>query len=146
MDDKLSIQAVGESNAALEAMTKQGASENDFEIFQKEEGAVDFRTVHWISACVIFLKSMCSISFSSAARLNLQSSLRLEYCRSHQPCTPWAPCQVLSVSLLGLPSMDTLPSYRVTFEILTQNAILSQTWLSLWVGALYESLSAHSSW
>lgn len=31
---------------------------NAFEVFKKEEGAVDFRTVGWVSASVIFLKGM----------------------------------------------------------------------------------------
>lgn len=31
---------------------------DNFEVFKKEEGAVDFRTVGWISTSVIFLKGM----------------------------------------------------------------------------------------
>lgn len=30
--------------------------EDDFEIFKREDGQVDFRTVSWIRASVIFLK------------------------------------------------------------------------------------------
>lgn len=29
---------------------------NSFEVFKKEEGVVDFRTVEWLHASVIFLK------------------------------------------------------------------------------------------
>lgn len=32
------------------------ADESDFEVFRREEGAVDFRTVTWPHASVIFLK------------------------------------------------------------------------------------------
>jgi hypothetical protein len=32
------------------------ADENNFEVFRRGEGAVDFRTVGWLHASVIFLK------------------------------------------------------------------------------------------
>lgn len=36
---------------------KLESDDNDFEVFKQEDGAVDFRTVPWIQASIIFLKS-----------------------------------------------------------------------------------------
>ena len=57
--------------------SKLERGDNDFEVFKKEDGAVDFRTVEWIHASVIFLKGK-----SSSPRLLLLSHplfLLLEY-------------------------------------------------------------------
>ena len=35
---------------------KAGKGDDNFEVFKKGDGAVDFRTVGWIHASVIFLK------------------------------------------------------------------------------------------
>lgn len=40
-------------------------TDDAFEVFKKGEGAVDFRTVGWIQASVIFLKSESTPPFST---------------------------------------------------------------------------------
>ena len=44
--------------------------ENSFEVFKKQEGVVDFRTVGWIHAAVIFLKSKRALTlfFNAASK------------------------------------------------------------------------------
>jgi hypothetical protein len=42
---------------------KMERTEDNFEVFKKGEGNVDFRTVGWIQASVIFLKGTCACSF-----------------------------------------------------------------------------------
>lgn len=43
-------------------------AEDAFEVFKRQEGAVDFRTVSWIHASVIFLKSTLMRIHPSALR------------------------------------------------------------------------------
>lgn len=49
------IEPVARSSASIEA-GKDVAQDDMFEVFKKSEGQVDFRTVGWIHASVIFLK------------------------------------------------------------------------------------------
>lgn len=49
------IAPVVRNSSSLEIGKVEDAN-NEFEIFKKEEGVVDFRTVGWISTSVIFLK------------------------------------------------------------------------------------------
>lgn len=49
------IAPVTRNSSSLEIGKVEDAN-NEFEIFKKEEGVVDFRTVGWISTSVIFLK------------------------------------------------------------------------------------------
>lgn len=56
MDEKNEIRpAPLRSSVSVEAV-KIDDAENAFEVFQKQEGKVDFRTVGWVHASVIFLK------------------------------------------------------------------------------------------
>lgn len=41
---------------SVDVITKLENSDNDFEVFTRAEGAVDFRTVSWVHASMIFLK------------------------------------------------------------------------------------------
>jgi len=50
------IEPAARSSASIEA-GKDVAQDDMFEVFKKAEGQVDFRTVGWIHASVIFLKS-----------------------------------------------------------------------------------------
>lgn len=45
------------SSSSLEIGKVESADDSD-EVFKKEEGVVDFRTVGWISTSVIFLKGI----------------------------------------------------------------------------------------
>lgn len=46
------------SEEYVDQLEKGQVAENDFEVFKKGEGMVDFRTVPWPHAAMIFLKSM----------------------------------------------------------------------------------------
>ncbi|RDW72884.1 hypothetical protein BP6252_06791 [Coleophoma cylindrospora] len=46
-------------------LEKKGSDEDEFEIFQRVEGAVDFRTVSWVRASVIFLKLIFAVGVLS---------------------------------------------------------------------------------
>lgn len=37
-------------------------ADDTFEVFQRGEGNIDFRTVGWVHAAVIFLKCKCSLA------------------------------------------------------------------------------------
>lgn len=50
------------SSGSIEAV-KMEPNDDAFEVFKKQEGQVDFRTVSWIHASVIFLKGMLWISW-----------------------------------------------------------------------------------
>lgn len=78
-------------NGDIKFETEAHAGDDSFEIFKKEEGAVDFRTVSWIGASIIFLKSKscgqirrwrhverCSVTDMDATG-DLQSPLPLEF-------------------------------------------------------------------
>jgi hypothetical protein len=45
--------------------TQQAEVEEQFEVFKRGDGQVDFRTVSWIRASVIFLKSQYPCPFTS---------------------------------------------------------------------------------
>lgn len=44
------------SATSVDIPPKPEVADNDFEVFTRAEGAVDFRTVSWIQAAIIFLK------------------------------------------------------------------------------------------
>ncbi|KAG8630790.1 hypothetical protein KVT40_002409 [Elsinoe batatas] len=48
------IEPTPDDRSGTDSITKN--AEDDFEVFKKQEGAVDFRTVGWIATSVIFLK------------------------------------------------------------------------------------------
>lgn len=50
--------APGRASGSIEAV-KLETADDAFEIFRKQEGQVDFRTVSWVHASVIFLKRTC---------------------------------------------------------------------------------------
>lgn len=55
-------------------------SADDVEVFKKADGVVDFRTVGWPMASIIFLKRKSSvISMNAGAKQYTQSCLRLEF-------------------------------------------------------------------
>lgn len=45
-------------DAEIGSAEKVQEGTNQFEVFKQGDGVVDFRTVHWIQASVIFLKSI----------------------------------------------------------------------------------------
>jgi hypothetical protein len=47
--------------------TQQAEVEDKFEVFKRGDGQVDFRTVSWIRASVIFLKSQCPQRVTSSS-------------------------------------------------------------------------------
>lgn len=49
------VAAPGRGSRSIDEKPKIDPSDS-FEVFRKEEGAVDFRTVEWIHASVIFMK------------------------------------------------------------------------------------------
>lgn len=51
------IAPVARNSSSLE-VGKVDVADDAFEVFKKEEGVVDFRTVGWISTSVIFLKGI----------------------------------------------------------------------------------------
>lgn len=53
--DADAIDAIPRQSSSIE-VGKVDDNDDAFEVFKKEEGAVDFRTVGWISTSVIFLK------------------------------------------------------------------------------------------
>lgn len=53
--DDMIAPAADQSSDSID-LSKSGSE--DLEIFKREEGAVDFRTVSWVHTSVIFLKSM----------------------------------------------------------------------------------------
>ena len=57
-EDAEAITATSSGNGGQTQASRLDTSGNDdgFEVFKKEDGAVDFRTVDWIPASVIFLK------------------------------------------------------------------------------------------
>ena len=60
--------APGRGSGSIEAV-KMETADDAFEVFRKQEGQVDFRTVSWVHASVIFLKRTCArAGFSSPAR------------------------------------------------------------------------------
>jgi hypothetical protein len=50
-----------DKSLSIEAGVVDGTAADDLEVFKKGEG-IDFRTVGWIKASVIFLKSMSRLS------------------------------------------------------------------------------------
>lgn len=50
-------------------MEKPGSGDEEFEVFKKIDGAVDFRTVSWVRASVIFLKCKCLLQPESWKKL-----------------------------------------------------------------------------
>lgn len=55
------------SSGSLEGKVED--NDDAFEVFKKEEGAVDFRTVGWIPASVIFLKVIFATGKSLATHV-----------------------------------------------------------------------------
>jgi hypothetical protein len=70
-------------------LEKGQVAENDFEVFKKGEGMVDFRTVAWPHAAMIFLKSMLLHCHVRTPSNKQQSSLPQVSCQFHLPCTVW---------------------------------------------------------
>ena len=65
--------APGRGSGSIEAV-KLETADDAFEVFRKQEGQVDFRTVSWVHASVIFLKRTCA---SSSPALRDRSPLPL---------------------------------------------------------------------
>lgn len=57
------------SSGSIDAGKLENA-EDAFEIFKRGEGTVDFRTVGWVHASVIFLKGEASQAMLASARPN----------------------------------------------------------------------------
>ena len=60
-DEKKAIAVTGFPAPSIDIETgstheAKGAGDNDFEVFKKTEDGVDFRTVSWLRAAIIFLK------------------------------------------------------------------------------------------
>lgn len=51
------ITPVPRSSGSIDAVKAEVVNDDAFEVFKRGEGTVDFRTVGWIHASVIFLKS-----------------------------------------------------------------------------------------
>lgn len=51
------ITPIPRSSGSIDAGKIEVTDNDDFEVFKRREGTVDFRTVGWIHASVIFLKS-----------------------------------------------------------------------------------------
>lgn len=61
------IEPAARSSSSIEAGKVAAAHDDSFEVFKKEEGQVDFRTVGWVHAAVIFLKRESFLSSGSLA-------------------------------------------------------------------------------
>lgn len=64
------ILPVPRGSGSLEGKVEE--NDNAFEVFKKEEGAVDFRTVGWIPASVIFLKVIFATGKPPSTHCNLK--------------------------------------------------------------------------
>lgn len=100
------------------------------EVFKKTKEGVDFRTVGWPRASVIFLKGNIDLQFPNTLRIltYIQSFLLRECSVFHLRCIVWERSVVLLVSLVGELSTPTQPSFRETSEIPILDATPSQTW------------------
>jgi hypothetical protein len=54
--EAITVASPGNGGKPEAAKLDKAGSDDAFEVFKKEDGAVDFRTVDWIPASVIFLK------------------------------------------------------------------------------------------
>jgi len=54
--EAITVASPGNDGKPEAAKLDKAGSDDAFEIFKKEDGAVDFRTVDWIPASVIFMK------------------------------------------------------------------------------------------
>lgn len=59
-DLKISPAGEFDDDVAVSKPENYQSGEDSFEVFKKGEGQVDFRTVGWLQAAVIFLKGMSS--------------------------------------------------------------------------------------
>ena len=100
------------------------------EVFKKTHGGVDFRTVGWPRASVIFLKGMWAPKCFEYQLTMLQSSSPLESSVFLQQCTAWVLLEVLCRSLAGGHSTPTPVLSKETSAILILAVIPSPTWQS----------------
>jgi hypothetical protein len=59
-DLKISPAGQFDNDVAVSKPENYQSGDDSFEVFKKGEGQVDFRTVGWLQAAVIFLKGMSS--------------------------------------------------------------------------------------
>lgn len=93
------------SSASIDAGKLENA-EDAFEVFKRGEGTVDFRTVGWVHASVIFLKgkdyTLCECTRAQLdADITTKSSLPPVSSRSLPPCSSWVRCLVPSTCWAG---------------------------------------------
>lgn len=72
------VDAITPSPARSSGSIRDGKAEpNDdaFEVFKRQEGQVDFRTVSWIHASVIFLKGLCPDSTPNTISLDINLTI-----------------------------------------------------------------------
>jgi hypothetical protein len=74
-----------EKSLSIEAGVVDDAAADDLEVFKKGEG-IDFRTVGWIKASVIFLKSMLHLSTERSPLLTVYFSHLCYWCSCHSNC------------------------------------------------------------
>ena len=118
------------------------------EVFKKTHEGVNFRTVGWPRASVIFLKGMTLLGFRHMCRaelIDIQSSSQ-PVCSQFLPqCIPSVHLVVLFQSSAGESSTPTLVSFRAISATRILDATLSPTCVMSWGGSGLKKLWAHFS-
>lgn len=117
----------GEADEVVDSRVR----DNEFEVFKVGEDVVNFRTVSWPKASVIFLKSQSQLPyryFHLRFLTLLQSYSQLASWVYLLPCTLSALLAVLYLSLDGAHSIPTTRSFKANSEADTLTAIPSPIW------------------
>ena len=125
---------------------KPTSSDDGFEVFTKTGHGVDFRTVSWQRASILFLKilfatgvlsipaAMYTLGAAPGALLILGFGLLNTYVGRY--------CSGTEIRN----RMLTIKGFKVTSGICIPGAIRLQTWQGTWAGGLSKSSLAASSW